>query len=309
MTSPRPILLIAPNGMLGRAWHELLHGRGLPHRSVGRPELDLADDASINRVIADDIGTVINCAAWTDVDGAEMHEAQATAINGGGVSSLARRCDEVGATLVTYSTDYVFDGEATEPYRIDHPRAPLNAYGRSKAAGEAALENFAPHADAERGSASEASGINPHHTALRWLNLRTSWLYAPWGKNFVLTIAKLAAERDELKVVADQRGRPTSCEHLAAASLAMLDAEGGEGGEGGGHHHLTDGGECTWHEFATAIAAHVNPSCRVLPCTTADFPRPAKRPAYSVLDLSATERLIGPRPPWQDNLATVLSSI
>lgn len=274
MTSPRPILLIAPDGMLGRAWHALLHNRGLPHRSVGRPDLDLADPASIDRHLTDDLGTVINCAAWTDVDGAETHEAEATAINGEGVAHLARRCGEVGATLVTYSTDYVFNGEATEPYLIDEPRAPLNAYGRSKAAGEAALVA----------------------SSCRWLNLRTSWLYAPWGNNFVLTIAKLAAEREELKVVADQRGRPTSCEHLAEASLAMLDAGAT------GHYHVTDGGECTWHEFALAIAARVNPACRVVPCTTADFPRPAKRPAYSVLDLSHTEGLIGQRPHWRENL-------
>src|SRR5690606_41203248 len=129
------------------------------------------------------------------------------------------------------------------------------------------------------------------------------WLYAPWGKNFVRTIAKLASERPELKVVDDQRGRPTSAEHLARASLALL--EGGARGT----FHVTDGGECTWFELAREVAAKVAPSCRVVPCTTAEHPRPAKRPAYSVLDLRETEARIGPMPDWRATVASVLARV
>ena len=275
---PASILLIAPAGMLGRAWCELLDQRGLTYRTASRPTFDLADPAAIDAAVADDVRTVINCAAWTDVDGAETHEADATRINGEGVGHLARRCHAIGATLVHYSTDYVFDGQATTPYRTDQPRQPLNAYGRSKAAGEQAIET----ADGDH------------------LIIRTSWLYAPWGSNFVRTMAKLTAEKPELRVVDDQRGRPTSCEHLAATSLALL--------ERGirGIHHVTDGGECTWYEFTCEIARQLDRTCAVNPCTSEEFIRPAPRPAYSVLDLSQTEAAVGPMPPWQHNLAEVL---
>lgn len=282
---PDPILLIAPGGMLGRAWRERLDLQGLRYTTASRPAFDLADPATIDRAVTDDIRTVINCAAWTDVDGAEAHEAEATRINGEAVGHLARRCRDVGATLVHYSTDYVFDGRAAAPYRIDHPRSPINAYGRSKAVGEEAIE---------------ASGCDH-------LTVRTSWLYAPWGNNFVRTMARLTREKPELRVVDDQRGRPTSCQHLAATCLALLQAGVR------GIHHVTDGGECTWYEFTREIARQLgHTACTITPCTTADFPRPAKRPAYSVLDLTDTQAAhagLGPMPPWQDNLQHVLNSV
>ena len=149
-----------------------------------------------------------------------------------------------------YSTDYVFPGDASAPYAVDAPRAPIGAYGRSKLLGE------------QRSSRSAAE----------WLCLRTSWLYAPWGKNFVLTIAGLARERQSLRVVNDQRGRPTCCETLAWITERLLDA--GERGM----RHACDGGECTWFDLATDIAARVNPSCVVEPCATSEYPRPARRP-------------------------------
>ncbi len=273
------ILVCGAGGMLGRAWLERLAARGIEGRAADLPALDLADEASIARHVVPGLRAVVNCAAYTDVDGAETNEALATAINGHGVARLVARCDAVGVPLVHYSTDYVFDGRASAPYRTDQACDPLNAYGRSKRVGEEAVL-------ASRG---------PH------LVIRTSWLYAPWGKNFVLTIAKLAGERPELRVVNDQRGRPTSAEHLAQLSLALLE----RGVQG--VFHGTDGGECTWFDFATAIAAAVAPSCRVVPCTSAEFPRPAPRPAYSVLDLSKTEALLGPMPDWRENLASVLA--
>ncbi len=217
---------------------------------------------------------VINCAAYTDVDGAEADEAEATRVNGHGAGNLAARCAETGAVLVHFSTDYVFDGSGTRPYPTDHPLAPLGAYGRSKAAGEAAIR---------------ASGCEH-------LIIRTSWLYAPWGKNFVRTMVELGRKHESLRVVNDQRGRPSSCSYLAERTLALLD----HGARG--TFHVTDGGECTWFEFATEIMVQTGSKCRVEPCTTDEFPRPAPRPAYSVLDLSATESLLGPSSAWQDNL-------
>ena len=127
-------------------------------------------------------------------------------------------------------------------------------------------------------------------------------LYAPWGKNFVNTIANAAKKRDVLKVVDDQRGRPTSCEHLASLSMKLIEAKAR------GTFHLTDGGECTWYDFAKRIAAHANPDCQVNPCTSDEYPTPAKRPGYSVLDLSKTEAITGPMPSWQDNLKQTLKA-
>lgn len=274
-------LLISPGGMLGRAWTALLDAKGLPYEAVSRPELDLTDEASLQRIVRGGYRRVINCSAWTDVDGAETQEAEATAVNGDGVGRLAERCAEAGAVLVHYSTDYVFSGDADAPYPTDAAYAPVNAYGRSKARGEQLIR---------------ASGA-------QHLILRTSWLYAPWGKNFVLTMRSLGQQRDALSVVDDQRGRPTSCQHLADASLRLLDADAR------GTLHVTDGGACTWFELAKAVVETVNPACDVQPCSSDAYPRPAVRPAYSVLDLGPTEALIGPMPHWKANVMAVLDQV
>jgi dTDP-4-dehydrorhamnose reductase len=271
-------LLVSPDGMLGRAFAEALRGDFV---GVTYPAIDLTRPETIEQHVRPGTTHLINCAAYTDVDGAETNEALATAINGTGVGALARRCGEVGATLVHFGTDYVFDGVASAPYPVDAPRAPQGAYGRSKAAGEDALFT----------------------SGARHLYVRTSWLYAPWAKNFVRTIATLAKTKDTLKVVADQRGRPTSAEHLAKTTLALLarDLEG--------TWHVTDGGECTWFDFAREIVRLTGAPCTVEPCTTAEFPRPAPRPAYSVLDLSRTEELLGPMPDWRTALADVITRL
>jgi dTDP-4-dehydrorhamnose reductase len=276
-----PLLVVGATGMLGRAFRTLLEREQLAATAVDVPEIDLTDAASVARCLAPGTRTVVNCAAYTDVDAAEAHEDLAHAINAHGVAALAARCRELDATLVHFSTDYVFEGHAERPYTVDHPRAPLGAYGRSKAAGEALLER----------------------SGCRYLLIRTSWLYAPWGKNFVLTIRAAALLRDALNVVSDQVGRPTSAAYLAERSLALLRAGAS------GAFHVTDGGQCSWFEFAREIAGRSGARCRVDPCTTAEFPRPAARPAYSVLDLSRTEALIGPSRPWQDNLADVLRAV
>jgi len=275
-TPIRRVLLLGAGGMLGRAWRGALAAHAIECEPADLPGFDLLDADAVRRAVPG-CSHVVNCAGWTDVDGAEDDEKGATRLNGHAIGPLAAACRDAGAHLVHYSTDYVFAGDAPDPYPPDAVRSPINAYGRSKAVGEELLEE------------SDAT----------WTLIRTSWLYAPWGKNFVRTITRLGRERDELRVVADQRGRPTSAEHLARASLALL--AGGRTGV----WHLTDAGVCTWCDFAREIARLTGSRCAIEPCTTDEFPRPARRPANTVLDLDASERILGPMPDWRANLADV----
>ena len=276
-----PVLLIGGSGMLGRAWRELLAKQGIECVAPRHAELDITDPATIDRFVTGEFATVVNCSAWTDVDGAEKNFDGAKALNATAVANLAARCGRVNATLVHYSTDYVFNGLDNGPYPVDAPIAPINVYGQTKALGEAVLQQ----------------------SGCRYLLIRTSWLYAPWAKNFVRTIAKACREKPSLKVVNDQRGRPTSSEHLAKLTLGLLQKNAT------GIYHGSDGGECTWFEFATEIARIVNPACKVEPCATSDFPRPAKRPAYSVFSLEKTEAELGPMADWRINLKDVLDRL
>ncbi len=276
---PQPILLIGSDGMLGTAWRTVLDEMQVDYRCPSLAEFDLTDEESINRQVTDEIQLVINCAAYTAVDKAEEEEELATVINGEGVGKLADRCKQVAAKLVHYSTDYVFPGDADTPYLPSEKRNPCNAYGRSKAVGEELIEQ---------------SGCNH-------LVIRTSWLYAPWANNFVLTIARLAAERDELSVVDDQFGRPTSSQHLAQVSADLISAGAS------GFYHVTDGGQCNWFAFAQQIVKLTGAACTVKPCDSTQFPRPAVRPAYSVLDITSTEKIVGELSHWKDNLAAVIA--
>lgn len=272
--------------MLGRAWVGLLSAHDIAFDALGRDGLDLEDMDAVRGLDCSAYSHVISCAAWTAVDDAESAYARAHTVNGLAVGELAKRCVAGGARLVTYSTDYVFDGKASEPYAVGGAHDPVNAYGRSKAAGEVLL--------------AEAGG--------EWLCVRTSWVYAPWGKNFVRTIAGAARARPELKVVDDQRGRPTSAEGLARSSLGLMMAGAR------GFAHATDGGECSWYEFAEEIVRLLSQEhglssprlATVQPCDSTEYPRPAVRPAYSVLDLSATEAVVGPMVPWECALADVM---
>ncbi len=278
----RGAVVLGAKGMLGRGLCALLEERGVSVIAADRKVFDVADPEGVKRSRLPMDAVWFNCAAWTDVDGAEAHEADALAVNGGeGLQSLCDRLGDAGGKLVHVSTDYVFNGRASEPYRVDEPRDPIGAYGRTKAAGEKVIED----------------------SGCACIIARTSWIYAPWANNFVRTMAKLTRDRDELKVVDDQRGRPTSAEHLARSLVALVDAEGT------GTFHVTDGGECTWYEFACAIRDGLGHACEIKPCTTDEFPRPAPRPAYSVLDLSRTEALIGRMPDWRANLADVLKRL
>lgn len=278
MAESLKFLVIGSNGMLGRSFVNLLQARGLAFDAVDRKVLELSKPENIPDVIGDKYHTVLNCAAWTAVDLAESQEAAATTANGEAVRIMAEHCEAEETFLVTYSTDYVFNGNAIAPYKIDHPRDPLSAYGRSKAIGEVAIEK----------------------SGCEHLLIRTSWVYAPWGKNFVRTIAKAALTRPQLKVVNDQRGRPTSAEHLAKTSLALLDKGAS------GTYHVTDGGECTWFDFATEIVRLTGAPAQVNPCSSDEYPTPTKRPPYSVLDITGTESLVGPMPDWKENLADVI---
>lgn len=276
-----PVLVLGAAGMLGRAVMQALDKAGLRHEGSGRSRVNLANVDSIARGVPEGIGTVINCAGWTNVDTAEANEAEASQINGFGVGQLAERCQRIGSVLVHYSTDYVFSGRASEPYRVDHPRDPLNAYGRSKALGENLLEQ---------------SGAS-------YILIRTSWVYAPWGKNFVRTIVGLAQKRPSLRVVSDQLGRPSSAEEVARVSLELLSKRVT------GTFHVSDAGQCSWYELARAAISRAGLRCAVEPCASAEYPSPAVRPSYSVLDLSRTEAELGPLRSWEQSVADVVGRL
>lgn len=276
-----PILIVGERGMLGRAFRELLTRAARAYQGVDLPEVDAAEPRQVADLFAKPWSAVINCAAFTNVDGAETNEAAALRANAAAPRLLSQACARAGIPFLHFSTDYVFSGQASSPYPVDAPMQPLGAYGRTKAAGETAIRE-----------------AGEHH-----LIVRTSWLYAPWANNFVRTMAKLTRDKPSLKVVSDQRGRPTSAEHLARTALALLDRNAS------GTFHVTDGGECSWYDFTVAIATNLGRTCSIAPCTTAEFPRPAPRPAYSVLDLSKTEALLGPMPDWHDNLTSVLARL
>ncbi len=273
------ILILGAGGQLGRAWSELLEREGVAHEAWSHAQFELGNADHWDRLSSGPSwDLVVNCAAYTQVDKAETEYELAARINGSAVGELGALCEARGARLIHYSTDYVFDGQARQPYPIDAPIAPINAYGHSKAAGEEALRD---------------SGANA-------LLIRTSWVYAPWGKNFVLTMARLLRDKPELRVVADQRGRPSSAQQLAARSWSLSkEVERGT-------FHLTDGGECTWHEFATAIRDELGLDTPIHPIPTSEFPTPATRPPYSVLDISLAEARIGPARPWRMALSDVL---
>jgi dTDP-4-dehydrorhamnose reductase len=271
------IAVTGAGGMLGQAVVAAAAERGHEVVALGRAEADLTDAPALRAALAVAApDAVVNCAAWTDVDGAEGDEDAATAVNGTGARNVAAAAAACGARVVHVSTDYVFDGSRSEPYVESDPVAPASAYGRSKLAGERAVAAVAPdHAIA-----------------------RTAWLFGAGGRNFVDTMLRLGSERDEVRVVADQVGCPTWTGHLAPAllDLAALDATG--------VFHVAAGGRCSWHDLAAAAMRRAGLDCEVAPTTTAEFPRPAARPAFSVLHTERAETPV--LPAWQEGLSAYL---
>lgn len=269
-------LITGAAGMLGRDVTTVLDGADVT--ALGRAELDVTDaDAVDHAVRGHDV--VVNTAAWTDVDGAESAEEAATAVNGTGPAHLAAACARHGARLVHISTDYVFDGAATAPYAEDAPTAPRSAYGRSKLAGERAVLGTLPDTG---------------------YVVRTAWLYGEHGANFVATMARLAAARDTLDVVDDQHGQPTWSMDVAARVVELVRADAPAG-----VYHATNSGETTWFGLARAVFTQLglDPE-RIRPTTTDTFPRPAPRPAYSVLGHAGWARAgLAPMRPWDEALA------
>ncbi|WP_089156838.1 dTDP-4-dehydrorhamnose reductase [Micromonospora sp. NBS 11-29] len=256
------VLVTGAGGMLGRDLLAVLRTRpDRPVTAATRADLDVTDPEAVRNAVAGH-DVVLNAAAWTDVDGAQTRERDATAVNGDAVAHLARACAATGARLVHVSTDYVFPGDATGPYPEDAPTGPVNAYGRSKLAGERAVSRLLP----ENGYV-----------------VRTAWLYGTHGRNFVTTVLRLAAERDRIDVVDDQRGQPTWSYRLAERLVALADAALA-GHASPGIYHGTAAGETTWYGLARAVFAlrGLDPA-RVRPTTSDRFPRPAPRPRYSVL--------------------------
>lgn len=270
-------LVTGSAGMLGTDVVEILTAAGHEVRAVDLPELDITSPVAVAAEIRE-VDVVLNCAAWTAVDDAETKEGLAFTINAVGPQLLARAARAAGARMVQISTDYVFDGAATAPYPADGVIAPRSAYGRTKAAGE-----WAVRAETDN-----------------YLVLRTAWLYGARGGNFPKTIAKLAAEREFLTVVNDQVGQPTWTRDVASLALRLV-----EKGAPSGTYHATSGGQCSWFTFARAVVetAGLDPA-KIRPTTSEAFPRPAPRPAWSVLAHDQIEAAgLAPIGPWDERWA------
>ncbi|MHC6626769.1 dTDP-4-dehydrorhamnose reductase [Streptomyces globosus] len=273
--------------MLGRDLLAVLEDAGIEAAGLRRADLDVTDAAAV-RAAVEGAAVVVNCAAWTDVDGAETAEDAATAVNGTGVRVLAAACADAGARLLHVSTDYVLPGDASEPYREDAETGPLNAYGRSKLAGERAVVELLPQ-----------DGYT----------VRTAWLYGEHGPNFVATMLKLAAQRDTLDVVDDQHGQPTWSRALAHR-LVELGLAALAGRAPAGVYHGTASGRTTWLGLAREAyrLAGLDPE-RIRPTTSAAFVRPAARPAFSVLGHDRwAEAGLAPLADWREQLAEALAT-
>jgi dTDP-4-dehydrorhamnose reductase len=287
------VLVTGAAGQLGADLCRLLDARmaepDSPVRAwagLGRAELDITDAARVRAVVRDQARpakiqgglVVVNTAAWTDVDGAESDEAGAYAVNAAGPAHLAAACAEADAILVQLSTDYVFDGRATKPYETGDETGPAGAYGRTKLAGEEAVRALLPSSS---------------------FVVRTAWVYGQTGRNFVKTISRLARERGSVSVVADQTGSPTWSGDLAAGLLDLVTSSAPPG-----VYHCTNTGETTWYGFARQIMTEIGLApATVRATTTDDFPRPAARPAYSVLSTrSWVDAGLTPLRPWNEAL-------
>jgi dTDP-4-dehydrorhamnose reductase len=272
------LIVTGAGGMLGHEVTRVAEQAGHDVTALTREDLDITEAAAVEEaVLSEQPEAIVNCAAWTDVDGAESDLEGAIAVNGAGAANIAAAADRIGSKVVLPSTDYVFDGTKEQPYLESDEVNPLSAYGKSKLAGEV-----------------ETTAHNPRHFIVR-----ASWLFGVNGKNFVDTMLDLGRTLDEVVVVKDQIGCPTYTGHLAESLVRLV--EWGDYGV----YHMAGAGECSWYEFAIEIFRQAGIACRVLSTTTEMLGRPAPRPAYSVL---ATEREATIRlPDWQQGLAAFLA--
>ncbi|MGB6055988.1 MAG: dTDP-4-dehydrorhamnose reductase [Burkholderiaceae bacterium] len=288
------ILLTGKNGQVGYELERSLQGRG-EIIALGRTQMDLSDLAQVRAVIRDLKPTlIINPAAYTAVDQAENEPELAMRINGEAPGVLAEEAKKLGAVMIHYSTDYVFDGSKSTPYTEDDTPCPINVYGATKLAGERAIQ---------------AAGI-PH------LILRTSWVYGMRGKNFLQTILRLAQERDELRIVADQHGAPTWCRTIADTTAHIVAQ--GHGAQQNlewwqqrtGTYHLSARGQTTWHGFTQEILDRAGAGKRptLVPIRTEDYPLPAKRPMHSVLNTERLRQTFCDLPQWQEALSLCMGA-
>jgi dTDP-4-dehydrorhamnose reductase len=274
-------LIVGAGGMLGHDLQAVLSGREVV--ALERGDLDITDPLAVRSAVAGH-DVVLNAAAYTRVDDAESDEDAAFSVNATGAGTIAAAAADVGAKLVQYSTDYVFQGNATQPYAEDAPVAPVTAYGRTKAEGERL-----------------AREANPNATYI----LRTAWLYGKNGPSFPATMLRLAAERDTVNVITDQVGQPTWTADLAAQTVRLLDANAVAG-----TYHATNSGKASWFEFARAVFEIAGLDAeRVLPTDSTDFVRPAPRPPYSVLGHDGWAAAgLSPMRPWRAALEAAFAA-
>lgn len=289
------ILVFGGHGQLGQELARMAVARRVELAALSREKADIAEPAAVAAAFATyRPSLVVNAAAYTNVDLAESHAAEATAVNARGPAVIARACADARIALLHVSSDYVFDGGKPTPYLEGDPVSPLNVYGRTKAAGEAAVREILP----------------------RHLILRTAWVYSEFGHNFLKTIVRLARGRDELRVVADQCGSPTSTRQLGAAILRVARslAEAKSGADVWGTYHFTAADVTTWHGFAAAILAAQTPltgrAPKVVAISSVEYPTAAARPANSALDCGRFERVFGWRAgPWADEAAEITRAV
>ena len=267
------IAVIGSNGMLGRDVCKELNQRNISFTAFTKDILDITSIEDVGTHITSSYTHVINCAAYTNVDEAESNHELCDSLNITGVKNLTDRCKKLGVTLLSMSTDYVFDGKK-ESYTEDSTRDPINYYGLSKAKGEEYIE-------------SQLS---------KYFIIRTAWLFGINGKNFVDTMITLGTDKDEITVVSDQIGSPTYTQDLAKSVISLLYSNKY------GIYHLTNSGSCSWMEFAIEIMKQQHLDCKVLSCTSSEFERDAKRPAYSILRNTKTALL----PSWKNALKRYL---
>lgn len=288
------VLVTGGSGQLGRTIMDVANGSG--HSFIytymnsqdheGMVRLDITDKGAVRRIVEDNsIDVIINCAGYTDVEKAESEEETAFRLNAEAAGLLAETAKACGATLIHISTDYVFDGSQSEPYGEDAAQAPLNAYGRSKLAGELAVL---------------AAGC-------RHIIIRTSWLYSPYGKNFVKTILSKSQSYAMLKVVSDQVGTPTYAGDLAGFIMTLLEPDNLRKN---GIYHYSNEGVCSWFDLACEVCHLSGNLCEVTPCGTGEYPVKAARPPYSVLSKSKVKQTFGIEIPyWKDSLCYCICQI